>query len=241
VALVVLALALGAYVYFFKGDFGRLSELSARRPPGWRRKRYRIWIAKAFVLFALPALVGLALLGRLKALAAPPPEFAALAAAAGYPLPTGLLALEVCAGLFGGVVLGGGWAVWRRRRGKAPAMFGDFSRLLPRERSEALYAAASALTAGVTEELYFRLLVPLAVALLTGSALLGFAAATLLFGLAHRYQRLAGVIATSAVGAVLAFVYLASGTLWLAMLIHVLIDLNGLLLRPWLGGMLRSR
>jgi membrane protease YdiL (CAAX protease family) len=240
VALITLALALGAYAYFFKGDFGRLSELSALRPPGWRKKRYRIWIAKAVLLFAAPALLGLALLGRLAAVVALPPEFAPLAVTAGYPLPIDMLVIEVLAGLSIGALLGGGWAVWRRRRGKAPAMLGDFSRLLPRERSETLYAAASALTAGITEELYFRLLVPLAIALLTGSALLGFVAATLLFGLAHRYQRLAGVIATSAVGAVLAFVYLASGTLWLAILVHVLVDLNGLLLRPWLGGMLRQ-
>jgi membrane protease YdiL (CAAX protease family) len=239
VALVVLALALGAYLYFFKGDFGRLSELSALRPPGWRRRRYRIWIAKAVVLFAGPALLGLALLGRFDALAVLPPEFVALAETAGYPLPPRLLAIEVVAGLIGGAVLGGGWTLWRKRRGKAPAMLGDFSRLLPRGQGEALYAAASALAAGVTEELYFRLLLPLAIALPTGSALFGFAAATLLFGLAHRYQRWIGVVTTSAVGAVLAFVYLASGALWLAMLVHVLIDVNGLLLRPWLGGMLR--
>src|SRR3546814_10584207 len=77
--------------------------------------------------------------------------------------------------------------------------------------SSYLHAAASALAAGITEELYFRLLLPLTIALVTGNALVGFAVATLLFGLAHRYQRWRGVLATSAVGAVLAFVYLASG------------------------------
>ncbi|RIA37561.1 CAAX prenyl protease-like protein [Hephaestia caeni] len=237
-ALIVLALALGAYVYFFKGNFGRLRELTAARPPGWRRRRYRLWIAKAFVLFAGPALLGLALLGRLDALAMLPEEFETLAVAAGYPLPIGWLVLEVLAGLLVGALLGGGWALWRRRRGKAPAMLGDFSLLLPRARGEMLHAAASALAAGITEELYFRLLLPLAIALVTGNALIGFVAATLLFGLAHRYQRWRGVLATSAVGAVLAFVYLASGALWLAILVHVLVDLNGVLLRPWLGGML---
>ncbi|HVI97441.1 MAG TPA: CPBP family intramembrane glutamic endopeptidase [Sphingomonas sp.] len=237
-ALIVLALALGAYVYFFKGDFGRLRALTATKPPGWRLTRYRRWIAKATVLFAGPAFVGLALLGRLDALVALPPEFGALAAAAGYPLSIGTLVLEVVAGLAIGALLGGGWTIWRRRRGKAPAMLGDFSLLIPRQRSEALHAAASALTAGITEELYFRLLLPLAIALVTGSALLGFVVAILLFGWAHRYQRWKGVVATSAVGAVLAFVYLASGALWLAILVHVLIDLNGLVFRPWLGGML---
>src|SRR3546814_4375489 len=85
----LLALALGAYVYFFKGNFGRLRELTAAKSPGWRRRRYRIWIAKAFVLFAGPALLGLALLGRLDALAVLPGEFGRLAVAAGYPLPIG--------------------------------------------------------------------------------------------------------------------------------------------------------
>nr|WP_286207587.1 CPBP family intramembrane glutamic endopeptidase [Hephaestia sp. MAHUQ-44] len=238
--MIVLVLALGAYGYFFKGNFGRLAQLTAARPPGWRRRRYRIWIAKAAVLFAGPAVLGLALLGRLEALIVLPSEFGALAAAAGYPLPIGLLVIEALGGLAIGALLGGGWTLWRRRRGKAPAMLGDFSLLLPRGRGEMLHAAGSALAAGVTEELYFRLLLPLTIALVTGNAVLGFAVATMLFGLAHRYQRWQGVAATTAVGAVLAFVYLASGALWLAILVHVLVDLNGLLLRPWLGGGLRG-
>src|SRR3546814_3693403 len=95
-----------------------------RRPPRSTRTDtlfpYTTLFRSAFVLFAGPALLGLALLGRLDALAVLPGEFGRLAVAAGYPLPIGWLVLEVLAGLFVGALLGGGWALWRRRRGKAP-------------------------------------------------------------------------------------------------------------------------
>jgi membrane protease YdiL (CAAX protease family) len=118
-------------------------------------------------------------------------------------------------------------------------MLGDFSMLLPREAGEGWLAAGSAVSAGIAEELYFRLLVPLAIAELTGNALAGFAVATILFALAHRYQRWLGVLSTGLVGALFAWLYLQSGALWVAMVAHAAVDLNGLVLRPALGGMLR--
>lgn len=235
---VALAIALAAYAYFFRGDFGRLHALAALRPPGWRRRRYRLWIAKSWLLFAAPAAIGLLLVGRLDAVIAMPAAFAAPAIDAGYPAPIGDLATELLIGLAAGSVLGGGWALLRRK-GRRPAMLGDFSSLLPQDRGEALLATGSAISAGITEELYFRLLTPLLVTDLTGNAWIGFAVATLLFGLAHRYQRWIGVVVTSLIGVLLAFLYLQSGALWLAMLVHAVIDVNGLVLRPALGGMLR--
>jgi len=239
VALAALALALAAYAYFFTGDFGRLSALTALRPPGWRRRRYRVWIAKSWVLFAAPALLGLALMGRLDAVTVLPPAFLPLALETGYPAP--IFGEGVAIGLVAGSAIGAGWTLLRRRKGKPPAMLGDFSTLLPRERAEGWYAAASAVSAGITEELYFRLLIPLALAELTGSALFGFAVATVLFALAHRYQRWLGVLATGLVGALFAWLYLQSGALWVAMVAHAAVDLNGLVLRPALAGMLRRK
>lgn len=237
--LVALLLALAAYAYFFKGDFGRLNDLAALQPPGWRRRRYRWWIAKSWLLFAGPAVLGLALVGRLDALTTMPAAFAAPALAAGYPTPLADIAVELAVGLAAGSVLGGGWAIWRGRKGRRPAMLGDFSTLLPQDRIEAMLAAGSALSAGITEELYFRLLLPLLIAELTGNAWLGFAVGTVLFALAHRYQKWLGVVATGLVGVLLAFFYLQSGALLLAMLVHATIDLNGLVVRPALAGMLR--
>ena len=239
IALTVLALA--AYGYFFKGDFGRLSELAALQPPGWRRRRYRLWIAKSWLLFAGPALIALVLLGRFGAVVAVPAAFAAPALAVGYPAPVGDIAVELAIGLAIGSMIGGGWSIWRGRRGRMPAMLGDFSTLLPHDRSEALLAALTAITAGITEELYFRLAVPLLIADLTGSAWLGIGVATVMFALAHRYQRWIGVVATGLIGLLFAFFYLQSGALWLAMLAHATIDLNGLVIRPALAGMLRRK
>nr|WP_246346552.1 CPBP family intramembrane glutamic endopeptidase [Sphingomonas endophytica] len=93
-----------------------------------------------------------------------------------------------------------------------------------------------AIVAGVTEELFFRLLLPLLIAIVSGSALLGFAGTTAAFGYAHRYQGWRGVIGTVIAGVLLALVYLVSGRLWAAMLVHAAIDLNGLVLRPMLAG-----
>ena len=235
--LAVLVLALAAYVYFFKGDFGQLSVLTTERPPGWRRRRYRIWIAKSWLLFAAPALVGLALLGRLDAVLALPPAFMPLAIWTGYPAP--ILGEGIGVGLIAGSLIGAGWTLLRRRKGKLPVMLGDFSSLLPREAGEGLLAAGSAISAGITEELYFRLLVPLAIAELTGSALAGFGVGTILFALAHRYQRWPGVVATALVGLLFTYLYLQSGALWVAMAVHAAVDLNGLVVRPALAGMLK--
>ena len=236
-AVVVLALALGAYAYFFKGDFGRLSELSALQPPGWRRRRYGVWIAKSWLLFAAPALIGLALLGKLDAVVVMPAAFLPRARQAGYPAP--ILGERIAIGLIAGSLIGAGWTLVRRRKGKPPAMLGDFSTLLPRDRSEGWLAAASAISAGITEELYFRLLLPLAIAGVTGSAAAGFVVAAILFALAHRYQRWLGVVATGLVGVLFAYLYLQSGVLWVAMAVHAAVDLNGMVVRPALAGMLR--
>ena len=56
----------------------------------------------------------------------------------------------------------------------------------------------------------------------------------------HRYQGWVGVIATTALGAVMTGLYLMTGSLWVVMLVHVLVDLNGLVVTPVLGGVLKK-
>ena len=60
--------------------------------------------------------------------------------------------------------------------------------------------------------------------------------AGLLFAALHRYQPWWGRIAVFAAGAVLAGVYLMTGALWLAIVVHAVMDIFGLVLRPWLAG-----
>lgn len=239
--LLLLISALAAIAWFLKGDLGEYRRFKALSDTAARQRRYRLWIAKAVLAFALPALVGLALLGRLAALTTLPAEFATARALlsdfTGGPSAflTGMVGGAAVGGLVVGIL-----AAMRRKRGPV-APLGDVGALVPRNRPETAHAAMLSVAAGITEELAFRLYLPLLIALVTGSALLAFALATLIFGAMHLYQGWKGVAATMVVGLVMAAVYLMTGALWVAMLLHALIDLNGLVLRPWLSSSSASR
>lgn len=94
--------------------------------------------------------------------------------------------------------------------------------------------AALSVTAGVTEEVTYRGLVLLTLALLlpTADPRVVVVVAAVLFGLAHAYQGWTGMLATALAGAVLAGLYLATGSLVVPMVLHVLVDLRALTLAP---------
>jgi uncharacterized protein len=238
-AMLLLA-ALAAVAWFVRGDLGEYRRFKALSDSRSRRRRYGLWVAKAWAAFGVPAVLGLLLLGRGEALVVMPPEFAPLAAA--------LPRLEGGDGDFAGGAIGGAaiggllvglFLATRRRKGRAvadPFTLGDVGALLPRNRGELGYGVALSVTAGVVEEAFFRLFLPLLLVLVTGSAVVAFVAAGAIFGAMHLYQGWAGVLGTTVMAAVLSFLFLASGLLWVAMLVHVAIDLNGLVVRPVLGG-----
>lgn len=105
--------------------------------------------------------------------------------------------------------------------------------MLPRSRAGRRGWATLSLSAGVTEEITYRglLLLTLAVAL-PGSTprWVLVTAAAVLFGLAHWYQGWTGIITTGLVGAVMAGLYLSTGSLLVPMVLHTLVDLRALLL-----------
>jgi len=206
-----------------------------------RREQYRRWAMRPVIAFLLPSVVALALIGRLDALVVLPPEFRPAAAWIG-PLQLSDAVL-FGAGLAGGVLgtlVGTLWA-WRRgKRGLRGPMLGDPGALLPRHRGELPYSAGVALAAGVTEEPFFRLVLPLLIALVTGSAVAGFGLAAVLFGAAHRYQGWAGVAGTTFMALLFTALYLGSGRLWVAIAFHVFLDTIGLVVRPALTGAWRA-
>jgi membrane protease YdiL (CAAX protease family) len=235
-AVLLLIASLAGVWWFQKGDLGEYRRFCALNDGYSRRMRFRLWLARAALAFLLPVLVGLVLLGRTGALAAMPGEFAGAAAI----MPSivdddGTLPSLLIGGAIGGLVTGALLArFWRRKP------IGNVSALLPRDRRELKYTLALSVMAGVTEEAFFRLYLPLLITILTGQAWIGFAASLALFGAMHRYQGWAGVLATTALGAVMTGLYLMTGSLWVVMLVHTLVDVNGLVVLPLTNGVWRK-
>lgn len=198
------------------------------RPKDRARDRdamYRAWVMRALAAFWLPVLVSLAVLDGWRVLTGLPLVFQPVRDV----LPT-FAPGDIVAGALGGTVLGLAVAAWRARTGGRP--IGRPGALMPRDRRELPWGIVVAIVAGASEEPFFRLLLPLLITLATGSAWVGFGLATLIFGAMHRYQGWRGMVATTLFGAVMAWVYLASGALWLVVLLHMLVDLNGLVIWP---------
>ncbi|HLJ88321.1 MAG TPA: CPBP family intramembrane glutamic endopeptidase [Candidatus Angelobacter sp.] len=103
----------------------------------------------------------------------------------------------------------------------------DFSWLIPVTPRERWLFAALSISAGICEEIVFRgwLLSTLHGWFgLQGLALVAVASAA--FGLAHSYQGAIGVVATGTIGWVFCFLYVATGSLLVPILIHILVDIR---------------
>lgn len=239
-ALLLAALGLLAHGWYTKRSLAARIAWAVRAASASRPRATLGWALAIIVTYGVTALLSLALLGRLDAVAVLPPELRAAASALGI-APIALEALaEIGWSLGGGFLLGAlavivmtrrGWRVVRMYRSPSAAMNA-------REAGAALVLSAAA---GVGEELFFRLAIPLLGAIVFGSGVAGCVLGLATFTLAHRYQGALGMAAVGLVGAVLAWLYLATGLLWLVMLLHTLVDASALVLRPWLERMARPR
>jgi uncharacterized protein len=144
------------------------------------------------------------------------------------------------AGIFFGLVAGTVVFVIARirsnRRGITPAtapargwkkLMPDFSALIPATGRERLLWVAVAVSAGICEEIVFRgwLLSTLHGSLgLEGTVLILVAA--VLFGLAHSYQGITGMVLTAFAGLFFCGLYVATGSLLWPILLHILVDVR---------------
>jgi membrane protease YdiL (CAAX protease family) len=111
-------------------------------------------------------------------------------------------------------------------RGKLRRILRAVAPLIPSNRPERIHWFGLSVGAGVSEELLYRGVLPVALTALIpglspGSSLL---LASLLFGVAHLYQGWIGVIGATVVGLLLGLVVVGTGNLWLAVLIHAAFD-----------------
>ena len=109
---------------------------------------------------------------------------------------------------------------------------GDIQALLPRNRAEVRLGALLSVNAGLFEELLFRLALPALLYGAFGSALFAGLASVLIFGALHVYQGAAGVIGTILIGAFLLALYVATGSILVPIIVHVLIDLRSFVFIP---------
>ncbi len=101
---------------------------------------------------------------------------------------------------------------------------GDLQHFLPQSHRDYRHFSALSLTAGVCEELIYRGFVFWYLAHWMPTWLV-VVVASIAFGLAHAYQGAGGMLRVAGVGLVLGGFYVFTGSLWLPMLAHVLIDL----------------
>jgi membrane protease YdiL (CAAX protease family) len=124
----------------------------------------------------------------------------------------------------------------RRRVEEVPAI-GDIRALLPRNRGELPYGAALGLTAGIVEEVLFRLALPALLFGVLGSGPLAFGIAALVFGALHLYQGPLGILFAFVLGLLFTALYLLTGSILAPIALHALVDLRSLVLIPIaLGG-----
>lgn len=208
------ALLLVPFPVFMRWQAHATQDASLEQVP-----RTGLYLGSALLLWTLAALTALAAQAshvgpaRLGLLPPPPAQLAAYAAAAFL----GGLAIMVLSRLLGVA--------------ETPML----RHLIPVTGLEKLGFSALSVTAGFCEELVFRGFLLWALTQASGSIAFAVIVTSLLFGLLHAYQDLAGAGRAAILGLVLALPVVVSGSVIPSMIAHATIDLtSGLLLAHWL-------
>jgi len=226
----IVALLIGRAVTRERNEFARFRRL---RSTVARQKVYRRWLIESLVvmggLSAVTLFASASWLSAVLVEAQELPGIGELRDWFGTDVGSG-----IATGLAVGAVLGFVLPVILLRRTPIEEIptVGNIRALLPRTRGELPYGLGLALSAGIFEELLFRLALPALLFGITGDALLSFAVSSILFGLLHLYQGPTGIAAASALGVGFALLYVVSGSIALPILVHALIDLRSLVLIP---------
>jgi uncharacterized protein len=233
--LVLLVLCVAVLWWFVRNDASEYAAFKQLTASANRQRCYRRWVLKSFLTLFGTTIVCLLILRQLQSLITLPAEFIPLAARVGAHMPLtqmldksfliGFASAAAVSGILIGVLLA-------KKLKTSHAVLGDIEPLMPRNAAETGWAALLSLNAGLSEECFFRLLLPLLLAGALHNPLLAFVIATILFGLVHLYQGVAGVVMTTLAGAVFAGLYLWTGSLLVTMAAHAGLDLFGLVVRP---------
>lgn len=236
----LLALAAGMAAWTMRDTY-EYREFRMAEDSTTRRRFYLRWTGQSFVLFVGASLVSLWLVDALAAPFTMPTAFEPVHIWLNPPRePSGDAMLGMMVGMAISITLVG-FVQYRRVKKLLTPVLGDVEPLIPRNGREMLVAVPLSLNAGFSEELFFRCALPLLLLDVTGSLALSLAGSIVAFGLIHAYQGVKGVAATTVMGAVLTMLYLSSGSLLRVMVLHALIDLVALIVRPAISRWIASR
>jgi uncharacterized protein len=200
--------------------------------PGVRVRFYKQWVRESWLLVAIVLLVS-GLCGWT------PAQLGFV-----WPHSTSLASIDtvytVGTGMIIGLAIGmvGRLLIQRRKGAQSTAETNKKSqlqvlRMFPKDAAERRWYAVLAITAGIGEEIVWRGfgLCVLFACHIHQPAVLLIALLAIPFGWAHLYQGFWGIVAITIVGAVFAALYVATGSLLLPMILHMLFDLRMLLMR----------
>ena len=220
-----------------KKSYARFLRAEAIEGEPARLRFYRSWILQGCVTAALAVVLVLSLPGI--GLAEMGFDATNTNGLDRFGLSGGEMGASTIAGMITGAMVGTlALALLMRRRPKSgksatPAQMVAVQPMLPRSGRGRWGWAGLSLSAGVTEEITYRGLLVLTLAVVlpsqTPTAVIVVTAAAV-FGAAHWYQGRAGMLATGAAGAALTMLYLSTGSLLVPMILHTLMDLRALLL-----------
>lgn len=113
-------------------------------------------------------------------------------------------------------------------RQKIFAQLAEIDYLLPQTRREIAMFAGVSVTAGICEEVLYRgfLFVYLQAAPWSLDPLTTLLVSSAMFGIAHAGQGIKGMLLTGTIGLMLGYLYIATGSLLVPIVVHILIDLR---------------
>lgn len=117
----------------------------------------------------------------------------------------------------------------------------EINHLLPWNKKERFWVSMISINAGFSEEIFFRLFLPVLFYGIIESSSLAIILPAIWFGLSHNYQGLNGIIGTFIAGLMLFYVYLLSQSIWVTIALHIFLDLNGLVFTPLFRKFLEKR
>ena len=221
-----------------RDTYRRFKRLTSTRA---RKRVYARWLLEsALVMGGLGAAVLLAAFPSVPAVLTATQDWAPIAAVRGFLGTPGGVVVSVVAVIIVAAALIAPVLLLRRSVGDGgvdaiPAV-GDIRALLPRVRGELKYGVGLGLSAGIFEELLFRLGMPALLFGIIGLGPLSFAIAALIFGMLHLYQGPLGILFATLLGLVFAALYVLTGSIAAPIVLHALVDLRSLVLIPVVVG-----